>query len=159
MLDTIFILYATMNSMRPHLPRGDRSRWRHLRSVTSAVATLKVHCTAAPMRIDEMLMEIGTPDRAEALLMKKLGRRPKSWVLAIAFTKQAIPACQRCARSLATFGKPRGRELGADLREARTSDGTGETIVRHVRSLRRARVLAVGISSRIEYAVVCCVPR
>src|SRR6266403_5936867 len=51
------------------------------------------------------------------------------------------------------------RELGADLREARTSDGTGETIVRQRRSLRRARVLAFGISSRIEYAVVCCVPR
>src|SRR6266513_6065328 len=60
------------------------------------------------------------------------------------------------ARSWETDGE---RELGADLREARTSDGTGETIVRQRRSLRRARVLAVGISSRVEYTSFRCVPR
>src|SRR5947209_20618358 len=60
------------------------------------------------------------------------------------------------ARSWETDGE---RELGADLREARTSDGTRETIVRQRRPLRRARVLAVGISSRVEYASFRCVPR
>src|SRR5438552_17187136 len=50
------------------------------------------------------------------------------------------------------------RELGADLREARTSDGTGETIVRQRRSLRRAGVLAVRISYRAEYASFRWVP-
>src|SRR6476660_4454319 len=60
------------------------------------------------------------------------------------------------ARPWETHGE---RELGADLREARTSDGTGKTIVRQRRSLRRSRVLAVGISSGVEYAVVRCISR
>ena len=56
-----------------------------------------------------------------------------------------VPAMREIARDL---GETNGeRELGADLRDARTSDGTGETIVRQRRSLRRARVLAFGISS------------
>src|SRR5437763_16496618 len=59
------------------------------------------------------------------------------------------------ARSWQTNGE---RELGADLRGARTSDGPGKTIVRQCRSLRRARVLAARLSSGAEHTVVRCIP-
>ena len=90
-----------------------------------------------------MLEEIGTPDRAEAWLMKKLGTKGKIMGFGHRVYKEGdsrVPAMREIARDLGqTHGE---RKLGADLREARTSDGTGETIVRQRRSLRRARVLA-----------------
>src|SRR5207302_9553070 len=51
------------------------------------------------------------------------------------------------------------RELGADLREARTSDGPGKTALRQCGPLRRASVLDARLSSGAEYTVVCCIAR
>ncbi len=43
----------------------------------------------------KMLEEIGTPDRAEAWLMKKLATKDKDHgISVIAFTKKAIHACR-----------------------------------------------------------------
>src|SRR5215475_15558005 len=49
------------------------------------------------------------------------------------------------------------RELGADLREARTSDGPRETTLRKCGSLRRASVLDAWLSSGAQHAVVRCI--
>src|SRR5262245_9668659 len=51
------------------------------------------------------------------------------------------------------------RELGADLREARTGDGSGETALRQCGPLRCACVLDARLSSRAEHALVCCIAR
>ena len=100
-----------------------------------------------------MLEEIRTPDRAEAWLMEKLAKKGKIMGFGHRVYKEGdsrVPVDARDrARPWETHGE---RELGADLREARTSDGARETTLRQRRSLRRAGVFAVGISAGVEHA-------
>src|SRR5215468_7874080 len=51
----------------------------------------------------------------------------------------------------------RQRELGADLREARRSNGSRETALRQRRPLRCASILDAWLSSGAEHAVVRCI--
>ncbi len=151
MLDTIFNLYADHEfNASTFAARVTASTLADMyAAVTSAVATLKgpLHGGANEESM-KMLEEIGTPDRAEAWLMKQAGdERQDHGIRSSRLQSRRFPSAGDArdrARPWETHGE---RELGADLREARTSDGTGETIVRQRRSLRRARVLAVGISS------------
>jgi citrate synthase len=159
MLDTIFNLYADHEfNASTFAARVTASTLAGIyAAVTSAVATLKgpLHGGANEESM-KMLEEIGTPDRAEAWLMKKLGSKGKIMGFGHRVYKKGdsrVPAMREIARDL---GKRTGKE---NLREARTSDGPGETTLCQCRSLRRARVLAVGISSRVEYASFRCVPR
>ena len=163
MLDTIFNLYADHEfNASTFAARVTSSTLADIyAAVTSAVATLKgpLHGGANEESM-KMLEEIGTPDRAEAWLMKKLGTKGQDHgIRSSRLQKRRFPRAGDAgdrARPWETNGE---RELGADLREARRSDGTGETTVRQRRSLRRARVLDARISSGVEYAVVRCIPR
>jgi len=90
--------------------------------------------------------------------MKKLGRKTKSWVLAIAFTKQRFPRASD-ARDRSRLGKRTGKEKWVPICEKLEQVMERRKHCAPTSIFTRARVLAVGISSRIEYAVVCCVPR
>src|SRR5262249_55812674 len=73
--------------------------------------------------------------------------------------KRRFPCTSDAADRARSWQTNRERELGADLREARRSDGPRETALRKCGSLRRARVLDARLSSGAEHAVVRCIAR
>src|ERR1041385_6598305 len=79
----------------------------------------------------------------------------RSWRL----QKGRFPRAGEAGDSARPWKTDRERELGADLREARTSDGSRETALRQCGSLCGAGVLDARLSSGAEYAVVRCVAR
>jgi citrate synthase len=113
MLDTIFNLYADHEfNASTFAARVTASTLAGIyAAVTSAVATLKgpLHGGANEESM-KMLEEIGTPDRAEAWLMKKLGTRDKIMGFGHRVYKKGdsrVPAMREIARDL---GKRTGKE-------------------------------------------------
>src|SRR5213592_4471669 len=113
MLDTIFILYADHEfNASTFAARVTASTLAGIyAAVTSAVATLKgpLHGGANEESM-KMLEEIGTPDRAEAWLMKKLGTKDKIMGFGHRVYKEGdsrVPAMREIARDL---GKRTGKE-------------------------------------------------
>ena len=113
MLDTIFSLYADHEfNASTFAARVTASTLAGIyAAVTSAVATLKgpLHGGANEESM-KMLEEIGTPDRAEAWLMKKLGTRDKIMGFGHRVYKKGdsrVPAMREIARDL---GKRTGKE-------------------------------------------------
>ncbi len=113
MLDTIFNLYADHEfNASTFAARVTASTLAGIyAAVTSAVATLKgpLHGGANEESM-KMLEEIGTPDRAEAWLMKKLGTKDKIMGFGHRVYKEGdsrVPAMREIARDL---GKRTGKE-------------------------------------------------
>ena len=113
MLDTIFNLYADHEfNASTFAARVTASTLAGIyAAVTSAVATLKgpLHGGANEESM-KMLEEIGTPDRAEAWLMKKLGTKDKIMGFGHRVYKKGdsrVPAMREIARDL---GKRTGKE-------------------------------------------------
>ena len=113
MLDTIFNLYADHEfNASTFAARVTASTLAGIyAAVTSAVATLKgpLHGGANEESM-KMLEEIGTPDRAEAWLMKKLGTKDKIMGFGHRVYKAGdsrVPAMREIARDL---GKRTGKE-------------------------------------------------
>src|SRR5213082_539644 len=113
MLDTIFNLYADHEfNASTFAARVTASTLAGIyAAVTSAVATLKgpLHGGANEEAM-EMLEEIGTPDRAETWLMKKLGTKDKIMGFGHRVYKKGdsrVPAMREIARDL---GKRTGKE-------------------------------------------------
>jgi citrate synthase len=113
MLDTIFNLYADHEfNASTFAARVTASTLAGIyAAVTSAVATLKgpLHGGANEESM-RMLEEIGTPDRAEAWLMKKLGTKDKIMGFGHRVYKKGdsrVPAMREIARDL---GKRTGKE-------------------------------------------------
>src|SRR5437016_9784916 len=113
MLDTIFILYADHEfNASTFAARVTASTLAGMyAAVTSAVATLKgpLHGGANEESM-KMLEEIGTPDRAESWLMKKLGTKEKIMGFGHRVYKEGdsrVPVMREIARDL---GKRTGKE-------------------------------------------------
>ena len=163
MLDTIFNLYADHEfNASTFAARVTASTLAGIyAAVTSAVATLKgpLHGGANEEWM-KMLEEIGTPDRAEAWLMKKLVTKEKIMGFGHRVYKKGdsrVPVMREIGPGpREAHGKGK---LGTDLRETRRSDGSRKTSLCQCESPRGAGVLDVWFSAGAEHAAVCRIAR
>ena len=158
MLDSIFNLYADHEfNASTFAARVTASTLAGIyAAVTSAVATLKgpLHGGANEESM-KMLEEIGTPDRAEAWLMKKLETKEKDHGFRSSRLQKGRFTRAGDARDRARTGQAHWQgTMGANLRKARGSDGSRETSLRQCRSLRGACVLDAWVSSGVKHAFV-----